>query len=84
MQPRPAPVNVPAEPVSSLSRPAWLFRPEPDVSTLLQIVQRPSLEIPIAPPRAVDPAVRERILAQLRGLQQIPALQSLAKNFGSS
>lgn len=80
-QPRPAPANVPAEPVSSLSRPAWLFRPEPDVATLLQIVQRPSLEIPIAPLRAVDPAVRERMLAQLRGLQQIPALQSLAKNF---
>lgn len=53
----------------------------PEVASLLQIVQRPSLEIPVAPPRAPDPAVRERTLAQLHGLQQIPALQSLAKNF---
>lgn len=76
----PKPAAIPTEGVSQF-RPPSGAQGTPEVASLLQIVQRPSLEIPVAPPRAPDPAVRERTLAQLHGLQQIPALQSLAKNF---
>jgi putative nucleotidyltransferase with HDIG domain len=51
------------------------------VASLLEIVQRPALAVPAVPLPPADPAVRGRTLAQLRGLQQIPALQSLAKGF---
>lgn len=51
------------------------------MASLLEIVQRTSLAPAAAPLPAADPAVRERTLAQLSGLQQIPALQSLAKGF---
>jgi putative nucleotidyltransferase with HDIG domain len=56
-------------------------RSEPDVSSLLETVQRASMESGAETPRTVDPAARERTLAGLRRLQQIPALQSLARGF---
>jgi putative nucleotidyltransferase with HDIG domain len=40
-----------------------------------------ALPLTVARPRVVDPAVRERTLAALNGLRQIPALQSLAQGF---
>lgn len=60
-------------------RPA-VIRPEPDVASLLETVQRTALESAAAT-RTVTPEVRERTLAGLRSLQQIPALQSLANGF---
>jgi putative nucleotidyltransferase with HDIG domain len=48
---------------------------------VLETVQRDALDSGADGPRVVDPAVRERTLAGLRGLQQIPALQSLANGF---
>jgi putative nucleotidyltransferase with HDIG domain len=58
-----------------------VLRPEPDAAPLLEIVQQASLGPRAAVPHPVDPAARERTLAGLRGLQQIPALQSLARGF---
>ncbi len=58
-----------------------MVRPEPDVVSLLETVQRSALDSGVDAPRAVDPAARERTLSGLRGLQQIPALQSLANGF---
>lgn len=79
-RPNPKSADMPPKGVSQF-RPTSASQGSPEVASLLQIVQRPSLEIPVTLPRAPDPAVRERTLAQLRGLQQIPALQSLANNF---
>ena len=62
------------------ARPA-VIRAEADVAPLLETVQRSALDSGVDRPRAVDPAARERTLSGLRGLQQIPALQSLANGF---
>lgn len=52
-----------------------------EVTSLLEIVQRTSLTESPVTPRVADPRVRERTLAGLRDLKQIPALQSLARGF---
>ncbi len=69
------------EPSLPEALPPAVVRPEPDVVSLLETVQRSALDSGVDAPRAVDPAARERTLSGLRGLQQIPALQSLANGF---
>jgi putative nucleotidyltransferase with HDIG domain len=78
---RPVPQVVAAEAAVTEPVVAVAVRPEPDVAPLLEIVQRPELA-PVAPaPAPVDALARERTLAGLKSLQQIPALQSLANGF---
>lgn len=48
--------------------------------SLMDILQLDALP-PAAPPAPIDPRVRERTLAALADLRQIPALQSLAQSF---
>lgn len=59
---------------------APVVRPKTDVASLLETVNLRSLENAAAPVVA-DPSARERTLAGLRDLKQIPALQSLAQGF---
>lgn len=63
------------------AKPPTVIRPEPEVTSLLETVQRTALDSGLDGPRVADPAARERTLSGMRGLQQIPALQSLANGF---
>ncbi len=77
----PAATAVPAE-TSAAPAPAVVreARAVEDVATLLETVQLASLSS--ATPRLqADDAVRERMLAELQKLRQIPALQSLMQGF---
>lgn len=56
-------------------------RRKEDVRSLLETVQLRSLGTTPPMPRPIDPGARERTLAGLRDLKQIPALQSLAQGF---
>lgn len=56
-------------------------RRKEDVRSLLETVQLGSLGTTPPMPRPADPGARERTLAGLRDLKQIPALQSLAQGF---
>ena len=55
--------------------------PDDGAESLLEIVQLHSLAEAKRATRPVDPQVRERTLAALGNLRQIPALQSLAQGF---
>lgn len=66
--------------VAAEAKSAPVARPKEDVATLLETVQLRSLDAQELA-AAADPSARERTLAGLRDLKQIPALQSLAQGF---
>jgi putative nucleotidyltransferase with HDIG domain len=74
----------PAEAVAVAPAAENKSEPRPDqehAQSLLETLQLSSLENRTSAPRPPDPAVRERTLAGLENLRQIPALQSLAQGF---
>src|SRR3954470_7373102 len=82
--PRPAEAVSPAEIPAAPHAPARLEKAEAEghgAQSLLEIIQAKSLDAVKTGPRPLDPKVRERTLAALDNLRQIPALQSLAQGF---
>jgi putative nucleotidyltransferase with HDIG domain len=79
--PRGAPEHPGVGMASSAREPEPRAEPEDAAQTLIETLRLDAL--PVAPVRArvADPQVRERTLAALGNLQQIPALQSLAQGF---
>ncbi len=70
-----------ADPAES---PAPILAPEARHDTeqsLIEVLCVDALPVPLARPAAMDPNARERTLAALNSLRQIPALQSLAQGF---
>ncbi len=81
---RPVPTKPAAESVSAPTASVRAEKPTADAhnaQSLLDIIQRKSLDEVKTGPRPIDPKVRERTLGALDNLRQIPALQSLAQGF---